>query len=273
VGGLISAHAAAASAIDLPPSRTLLLLLLTAFLAGYLDAVVGGGGLIQLPMLLLLLPSAAPIQILATNKLSSICGTFVSAGTYARRVRPQARTAVPLAALALAGSVGGALTAGLVPKDVFKQVVLLALVIVATVTFLKPAMGTESAPRFHGHRHLLAAGLSGLAIGWYDGAIGPGTGTFLVFVLVGLIGLDFLQASGTAKIANLATNLGALCVFVPQGAALWKLGLLMGLMNLVGGFLGARTALARGTGFVRLVFLLVSVVLMARLGYQIASEH
>jgi uncharacterized protein len=94
-----------------------------------------------------------------------------------------------------------------------------------------------------------------------------------VFVLVGLLGLDFLQASGTAKIANVATNLGALLVFVPQGAALWKLGLLMGAMNLVGGFLGARTALARGSAFVRLVFLLVSAALMLRLGYQIASSH
>ncbi len=181
------------------------------------------------------------------------------------------RTAVPLTALALAGAVGGALTAGLVPKAQFRQVVLLALVVVATVVWLRPALGAEPVPRFHGHRHLLAAGLSGLAIGWYDGAVGPGTGTFLVFTLVGLIGLDFLRASAAAKIANVATNLGALLVFIPQGAPLWRIGLLMGCANLVGGFLGARTALARGARFVRLVFLLVVAVLMVRLGYQIAQ--
>jgi uncharacterized membrane protein YfcA len=258
-------------AVDLSLWPTVLVLLFAAFLAGYLDAVVGGGGLIQLPMLLLMLPTAVPIQILATNKLSSICGTSTSAITYGRRVRPDLRTAVPLAGLALVGAVGGALTAGLVSKESFRVVVLLALVIVATVIVLRPALGLEAAPRFHGHRHVLAAGASGLAIGWYDGAIGPGTGSFLVFALVGLLGLDFLRASASAKIANVATNLGALLVFVPQGAALWRLGLMMGGCNLVGGFLGARTALARGSRFVRLVFLLVATALIIRLGVQIAA--
>jgi uncharacterized membrane protein YfcA len=258
-------------AVDLSLWPTVLVLLVAAFLAGYLDAVVGGGGLIQLPVLLLMLPTAVPIQILATNKLSSICGTSTSAITYARRVRPDLRTAVPLAGLALVGAVGGALTAGLVSKESFRVVVLLALVIVATVIVLRPALGLEAAPRFHGHRHVLAAGASGLAIGWYDGAIGPGTGSFLVFALVGLLGLDFLRASASAKIANVATNLGALLVFVPQGAALWRLGLMMGGCNLVGGFLGARTALARGSRFVRLVFLLVATALIIRLGVQIAA--
>jgi uncharacterized membrane protein YfcA len=255
--------------VDLSLWPTVLVLMVAAFLAGYLDAVVGGGGLIQLPMLLLMLPTAVPIQILATNKLSSICGTSTSAVTYGRRVRPELRTAVPLAGLALVGAVGGALTAGLVSKESFRAVVLVALVVVTTVIVLRPALGLEAAPRFHGHRHVLAAAASGLAIGWYDGAIGPGTGSFLVFALVGLLGLDFLRASASAKIANVATNLGALLVFVPQGAALWRLGLLMGGCNLVGGFLGARTALARGSRFVRLVFLLVATALIIRLGVQI----
>lgn len=259
--------------LDLPSGRVVLLLAVAAFAAGYVDAVVGGGGLIQLPMLLLLLPAAAPIQILATNKLSSICGTLTSAVTYARRVRPELRTAVPLALLALGGAVGGALTAKLVSKEAFREVVLLALVVVATVIFLRPALGLQPAPRFHGHRHVLAAGASGLVIGWYDGAIGPGTGTFLVFTLVGLLGLDFLTASASAKIANAATNLGALLVFVPEGAALWRLGLLMGACNVAGAFLGARMALARGSRFVRLVFLVVATALIIRLGLQVAASH
>lgn len=235
--------------------------------------MVGGGGLIQLPMLLLVLPGAAPIQVLATNKLASICGTSVSAVTYARRVRPELRTAGPLAGLALLGAVGGALTAGLVSKAAFREIVLLALVVVATVVLLSPALGLQTVPRFHGHRHVLAAAASGLAIGWYDGAIGPGTGTFLVFALVGLLGLDFLRASASAKIGNVATNLGALLVFVPQGAPLWRLGLVMGGCNVVGGFLGARTALARGARFVRLVFLLVATTLILRLGIQVAQSR
>lgn len=257
---------------DLPSTRVVIILMAAALVAGYLDAVVGGGGLVQLPMLLLMLPAAVPIQILATNKLSSICGTSVSAVTYGRRVRPEVRTAVPLAGLALAGSVAGALTAGLISTEAFRAIVLVALVVVAAVTFLRPALGLESTPRFHGHRHVLAAGLSGLAIGWYDGAIGPGTGTFFVFTLVGLLGLDFLRASATAKIGNVATNVGALLVFVPQGAPLWRLGLLMGAGNVVGGFLGARTALARGNAFVRVVFLVVATALIVRLGVQVAES-
>jgi len=264
---------AAAQALELPPGRTLVVLLVAAFLAGYLDAVVGGGGLVQLPMLLLMLPTAAPIQVLATNKLSSICGTVTSAVTYGRRVRPELRTALPLALLALAGAVGGALSAKLISKQSFREIVLLALVIVASVIFLRPALGLAPAPRFHGHRHVIAAGTSGLLIGWYDGAIGPGTGTFLVFALVGLLGLDFLAASASAKIGNAATNLGALLVFVPAGAALWRLGLAMGACNVVGGFLGARTALARGSRFVRVVFLVVASALILRLGLQVAHDH
>jgi uncharacterized protein len=256
---------------DLPSARVVVILAVAALVAGYLDAVVGGGGLIQLPMLLLVLPSAAPVQILATNKLSSICGTSVSAVTYGRRVRPELRTAAPLAALALAGSVGGAFAAKLVSAQAFRVIVLAALVVVATTTFLRPALGLEAAPRFHGHRHLLAAGGCGLAIGWYDGAIGPGTGTFLVFTLVGLLGMDFLRASAAAKIGNVATNLGALLVFIPQGAPLWRLGLVMGASNLVGGFLGARTALARGSAFIRVVFLVVAVALIARLAVQVVQ--
>jgi uncharacterized membrane protein YfcA len=272
MAGVTHALSTAAGVSDPPAGRVVAVLLVAALVAGYLDAVVGGGGLVQLPMLLLMLPSAVPIQILATNKLSSICGTTVSAATYARKVRPEARTALPLAVLALTGSVGGALTAGLVSTQAFRLIVLVALVVVAAITFLRPGLGIESTPRFHGHRHVLAAALSGLAIGWYDGAIGPGTGTFLVFTLVGLLGMDFLRASASAKIGNAATNLGALLVFAPQGAPLWRLGLLMGGCNLVGGFLGARTALARGNAFVRLVFLVVASALIVRLGVQIAES-
>ncbi|MFL6099603.1 MAG: sulfite exporter TauE/SafE family protein [Actinomycetales bacterium] len=272
MAGVTGALSGAAGIHDLPSAGTVAVLLVAALVAGYLDAVVGGGGLVQLPMLLLMLPTAVPIQILATNKLSSICGTTVSAVTYGRKVRPEARTALPLALLALAGAVGGALTAGLISTEAFRLIVLVALVVVASVTFLRPALGIESTPRFHGHRHVLAAGVSGLAIGWYDGAIGPGTGTFLVFTLVGLLGMDFLRASAAAKIGNAATNLAALLVFAPQGAPLWRLGLLMGACNLVGGFLGARTAIARGSAFVRVLFLVVATALIVRLGVQVAES-
>lgn len=246
------------------------LLLLAAVAAGFVDAVVGGGGLIQLPALLLV-PGISPVQALATNKLGSICGTTTSSITYYRRVRPDLGTALPMAALAGAGSAGGALLASLLPASVFRPVIVVALVVVAVYTVSRPSMGDVSALRFDGRTHHVAAGLAGVAIGFYDGILGPGTGSFLVFVLVGLMGYAFLEASAKAKIVNFATNLGALLVFVPQGAVLWGLGLAMGAANVLGGYIGARTAISRGSRFVRVFFLVVVGALVLRLGWQVVT--
>lgn len=247
----------------------LLGLLLAAFTAGWVDAVVGGGGLIQLPALLLGLPGASPAQVLATNKMASICGTTTAATTYYRRVRPDLRTAVPLAVAAFAGSAGGAVVATRIPKEAFTPIILAALVVVGAYTVLKPDLGSAESLRWAGRRHLTAAVLLGVLVGFYDGALGPGTGSFLVFGLVGLVGYGFLQASAQAKIANVATNCAALLVFAPHLGAVWPLGLAMGAANVAGGYLGARTAVARGAGFVRAVFLVVVGGFVVRLGGQV----
>jgi uncharacterized protein len=249
---------------------TVALLLVAALTAGWVDAVVGGGGLVQLPALLLV-PGISPVQALATNKLGSICGTAAAGITYYRRVRPDLRTALPMAVLAGASAAVGALCASLLPAEVFRPVIVVALLAVAAYTLARPALGEATALRWHGRRHHVAAGAAGVSIGFYDGILGPGTGSFLVFTLVGLLGYGFLEASAKAKIVNLATNLGALCVFVPQGAVLWALGLLMGLANLLGGYIGARTAVARGSGFVRVVFLVIVSALVLRLGQQVLT--
>ena len=249
-----------------PSWQVLLLLALAALSAGFVDAVVGGGGLIQLPALLLALPGATPAQVLATNKLGSICGTTVSSATYYRRVQPDPRTFLPLMLLAFLGSVGGAFVASHIPRSAFEPIVLVALVLVGAWVLFKPALGRESVLRFSGHRHTAAAMATGLAVGFYDGALGPGTGSFFVIGLVGLLGYNFLDASAKAKMANWATNLGALCVFVPQGVVLWKVGLVIGLSNLVGGYLGARVAVARGSGFVRVFFIVVVAAFIVRIG-------
>ena len=246
------------------------LLLVAALAAGWVDAVVGGGGLVQLPALLLV-PGITPLQALATNKVSSACGTTTSSITFYRRVRPDLRTALPMAGLAGAGGALGALSAGLLPASVLRPVIVVALVVVAAYTLARPRLGEVTALRWRGRRHHVAAGVVGVAIGFYDGLLGPGTGSFLVFALVGLLGYAFLEASAKAKIVNLATNLGALAAFAPQGAVLWRLGLLMGVANLVGGYLGARTAVTRGSRFVRVVFLLVVGVLVVRLAQQVLT--
>ena len=252
------------------PSTTVLILLALAGLgAGFVDAVVGGGGLVQLPALLLAFPGAAPVQVLATNKLASICGTSVSSATFYRRVRPDPRTFLPLMLLSLVGSAIGALVASHLPREAFDPIVLVVLVLVGGYVLVSPQVGTTSVLRFSGHRHTAAAMLTGLGIGFYDGAIGPGTGSFFVFTLVGLLGYSFLEASAKAKLANWATNLGALLVFVPQGAVMWRVGLLVGLANLLGGYVGARTAVARGSRFVRIFFIVVVSAFIVRICGQV----
>ncbi len=247
-------------------TTTIALLVLAALAAGFVDAVVGGGGLIQLPAMLIGLPGASVVQIAATNKLASFCGTSISAATYFRRIRPDPRTFLPLMLAAFVGSFGGALVASLMPRSAFDPIILVALVLVGAYVWFKPSVGSLTQLRYSGGTHLSAVLMTGLAVGFYDGSIGPGTGSFFVFALVGLLGYNFLEASAKAKLANWATNLAALVVFVPQGAVMWQLGLLMAAANITGGYVGARVAMARGARFVRIFFLVVVSALVVRLG-------
>ncbi len=251
--------------------ETLVLVMLVAFAAGWIDAVVGGGGLLQLPALLLV-PGLAPVQALATNKLSSIFGTATASVTYVRRVRPDLRTALPMAGLALVGSFGGAAVATVLPAAVFKPIIVLVMLAVLTFVAIRPKMGAATRLRFEGSRHLIVACALGMGIGFYDGVLGPGTGTFLIIALVSVLGYDFISSSAKAKIVNLATNLGALALFIPTGAVVWGLGLSMAVMNMAGGYLGSRTAIAKGSGFVRVIFLVVVGALILKLGYDVWAE-
>jgi uncharacterized protein len=267
---------AAALSTDLLPegltATTLVLVLVAALAAGWIDAVVGGGGLLQLPALLLV-PGISPVQALATNKLGSIFGTTTSAVTYYRRAHPDLRTALPMAAVALVASFAGATIAALLPASVFKPVIVVALVGIAVFTLLRPSLGEVTALRHTGRRHHGVAVTVGAVIGFYDGVLGPGTGSFLVFAMVSQLGYDFLSASAKAKIVNCATNLGALLFFVPHGAVFWGLGLLIGAANMLGGYTGARMATVRGSRFIRVAFLVVVTALIARLGWDVWTEN
>lgn len=249
---------------------TWLLLALAGFAAGWVDAVVGGGGLIQLPALLLT-PGITGIQALATNKVASLMGTSVSAATYYRRIRPDMTTAAPAAAAALAGAAGGAALASAIPEQFLRPIILVVLIGVLVFVLVRPSFGLETELRWEGNKHRGIAALIGLAIGGYDGLLGPGTGTFLVIALVSVLGYAFLPASAIAKVINVATNVGALLYFAPHGVVLWGLGLIVGVANLAGGYLGARMAIARGSGFVRIVLVLVVGALLLRLGWQVLA--
>lgn len=255
------------------PALTLLLLVLAAFAAGWVDAVVGGGGLIQLPALLIGLPSnAPPAAVLGTNKLSSVFGTATSSLTYALKIKPDWRTVLPLVASAALGSAGGAQLARFLPREYFTPIVLVALVGVGLYTWRRPQLGMVSARKHDGSAHYGRTAVIGVGVGAYDGFLGPGTGSFFVILLVGVLGYGFLEASAKAKIANLATNLSAIAVFATHGSILWALGLAMGAANLLGGLVGARTALKQGNGFVRKVFLGVIAALVLKLAYDTVRQ-
>jgi hypothetical protein len=233
-----------------------------AFLAGFVDAVAGGGGLIQLPVLLWAFPSAPIASILGTNKAVSIVGTSVAANTYRQRIKVNANHLMPMLAAAFLGSLFGALLATHVSRAIFEPVVLVILIAVGLFTLLRPDFGKLESDRSVSP---MLAPLVGLVIGFYDGLIGPGTGMFLLFSLVSVLGTSFLGASAIAKFVNVATNLAALIIFIPNGHVIWVLAALMAPANLIGGYLGARTALDRGSSFVRLIFITMLTALVIRL--------
>lgn len=245
---------------------TLAIMALAAFAAGVVDAVVGGGGLIQIPMLLTQF-SATPIPVLfGTNKISSVAGTSAAMVHYAREVRIPWFVILPATAAALAGSWGGAALVAWLPRAWMQPLVLAMMIGAAVYTFMKKDFGHAET------RELVAADrwkgvLLGLAIGLYDGFFGPGTGSFLLFAFVRLFGMDFLKATACAKVINVATNIAAIAFFVSHGPILWGLGLMMAVCNFLGGRTGAALAIRHGSGFIRKSFLAVVVVLIAKLAW------
>jgi uncharacterized protein len=247
----------------------LALLLTAAVAAGWVDAVVGGGGLLLLPAMLVGVPQLPIATILGTNKMAAIAGTSSAAILYARRTKIDWRVTAPAAGLALVVAGIGAYFAGNIPAGVYRPIVLAVLVGVALFVTFRPTMGTIAHPEKRTNpRAAIAVFVCGGLIAAYDGLIGPGTGTFLVLAFTALIGVDFLHGSAMAKVVNAATNLGALVVFGLSGHVWWELGAAMAICNIIGAQLGARLALRKGSGFVRIVLLVVVCALVARLSYD-----
>ncbi|MBV2265235.1 MAG: TSUP family transporter [Thauera sp.] len=241
---------------------------LAALFAGFVDSIVGGGGLIQLPALFAAFPNTAPATLFGTNKLASIVGTTSAAIQYSRRVEIPWRVAGPGAVAALVGSWYGAKAVAYLEPAILRPLILALLVLVAVYTFLRKDLGSVSKEPEHGGRSVaIALGVGGV-IGFYDGFFGPGTGSFLIFLFIRLLGMDFLRASVSAKILNVATNLAAISFFVGNVELMWKLAAVMAVCNLSGSILGSRMALKHGTGFVRKMFLAVVTVLILRLAYD-----
>lgn len=244
-----------------------------AFVAGFIDAVVGGGGLIQVPALLLLMPEVPVATLLGTNKAASIWGTLSASIHYARHVAIPWRSVLPMAAASLVFGFAGARAVSLLDPNLLRPLVLAVLTLVLGYTLWKKDFGRLHAPRL-GHLAQLLVGVgAGAAIGFYDGFLGPGTGSFLVLAFVGLFGFSFLHASASAKVVNVLTNLAALAWFVSQGLVLPLVAAPMAVCNVAGSLVGSRLAIRRGSGFVRVLFILIVLVLIGRLGYDLWKGH
>jgi uncharacterized protein len=246
----------------------LLLVSLASLLAGFVDSIVGGGGLVLLPALFATFPGAHAATLLGTNKSASVWGTAFASWQYSRRVEMRWGAMLPAIALSFAGSFAGAWVVTLVSPHYLRQLLPLILLAVLLYTLARKELGRTHAPRFSGRQELLAAGAVGLGIGFYDGFFGPGTGSFFIFLLVRWLGYDFLHASAGAKLLNLASNVAAIILFALKGYVWWHYALPLALANVVGSLLGTRLALKHGAGFVRGVFILVVGALILKTGFD-----
>jgi len=249
-------------------TSTIALLCGFAFMAGFIDSIVGGGGLIQLPAMLLLLPGVPVPTVLGTGKVSSLAGTLVALQRYAGRVPIRWRTVGLAAVTAALFAVLGARVVSYLPTQLVRPLVLGLLVVIALYTFWRKDFGQRHAPRLSGRRELVYGVLLGVGLGFYDGFFGPGMGSFLLFSFVGLFGYDFLTASGSSKLVNAATNITSLVYFAYTDQVLYRVGLPMAACNVLGATLGTRLALQRGTGFVRILFLVVVGGIILKLGWE-----
>ena len=250
---------------------TLAFLAVAAFSAGLIDAIAGGGGLIQLPALMIGLAKSETVVILGTNKVPSIFGTSASALMYRRNIKTDSKLLITMALPAFLGSMGGASLASYIPTEVLKPLVVFLLIAVLIYTWKRPQLGQIELLRQSEPLRLKIAAIAALIIGFYDGLIGPGTGSFLVLTLVAILGFAFLSASAIAKVVNVATNLGAIVIFGANGEILWKIGLTLAIANVAGGLIGAHLALKGGSNLVRKVFMGVTLALIIKVALDTFS--
>jgi len=244
-----------------------------AFLAGFIDSIVGGGGLIQLPALLIFLPQYPLATVFGTNKLVSITGTGMAAMQYSRHMRIPWRTALMTAAAAFCCSFAGASVVSLIDSRYLRPFIIVLLIIIAVYIFFKKDFGELQTLQLTPQKQLIFGLTAGALIGFYDGFFGPGTGTFLIFAFIGLFGYTFLTATASAKVVNFATNLAAILFFLFNGSILFQVALPMMVFNIAGALVGTRLAILKGNRFVRLLFLAVVCGVVFKLIWDTAGWH
>ncbi len=242
-----------------------------AFFAGLIDAAVGGGGLIQIPALFNAFPQAAPATIFGTNKIAAISGTFSATLSYLKRVKLSWALVIPAMIAAFICSFCGAAIVSFIPKSLMQPVVFVLLICIAVYTFMKKDFGALHLPTVVGVKEKWMAIGCGASIGFYDGVFGPGTGSFLIFLFIRFFAFDFLHASAASKLVNFATNAAALLYFAPTGHVMWTIAGVMAASNVIGAITGSIIALRYGSGLIRILFLILLVLLIGRMGWNMLS--
>lgn len=237
-----------------------------SFLAAVVNAIAGGGGLVSIPILFAVFPATAPATLFGTNKSGMVWGTLWAAAAYARHVALPWRTLGPGLVAAVAGGAVGAWLVTRIPGDWLRHLLPWMLAVVFVSTLSKKELGRGHAPRFTARGEAVVATFLCLVLGLYDGFFGPGTGSFLIYLFVRVLGFDFLHAVGSAKVINTATNLASLATFACTGNVWWGFMVPMAVANVLGSMLGTRLALRHGSGFVRIVFLVVVAALVLKTG-------
>jgi uncharacterized protein len=248
---------------------TIISIIILSFLAGFIDAVVGGGGLIQVPALLISLPSTPISTIFGTNKIAALAGTSISAFQYSKRIKFNYKILIIVSICAGIASFLGAKVVTYINVNTLKPVILIILVVIAIYTFVKKDLGTIQTKNLPINQQLKYGSLIGLLVGFYDGFFGPGTGSFFVLGFVVILGFEFVQASAYSKIINCMTNVTALIVFLQQGSYLLELAIVMAICNMTGNIIGAILALKKGNNFVRSIFLFIVILMILRYGYDV----
>lgn len=246
----------------------LMLVALASLMAGFVDAIIGGGGLVLLPAMFSVYPQLAPAQVLGTNKATAVWGTALATLQYAKRVQMPWGAVLPALPLALVGSALGAWVVTQIDPSGLKKALPVLLALVLGYTLMRKDLGQQHAPRWAGRRQAAAAAGIGLVVGFYDGVFGPGTGSFFVFAMVRLLGWDFLHASAGAKLLNTATNSSALVLFALAGHVWWHLAAVLAVANMAGSLLGTRLALRHGSSLIRRFFIGVVSLLILKTGYD-----
>jgi len=253
-------------------TTSLLIVCVASFAAGFTDAIIGGGGLIQTPILFMTFPQYAAATLLGTTKIPSFSGTAISLFQFAKHVKLQWKILLPIAGIAFLSAMVGSSLVSKMSNETFKPIILIALCAVAVYTYRKKNFGKHQENK-ETNNAMVKAVSSGLVIGFYDGFIGPGTGSFLVLAFVALLGFDFLHASAHAKTVNLATNLASILFFISTGHVLWWLALPMAVCNMGGGLVGTKLALLKGNTLVRKFFLAVVILTIIRFAYDVLLKN